>query len=61
MIDKEKLNRETPLDIFFEYLSENYPDRYPTEEMLSDFKRGKRVGILEIQRFLESIVEPKGE
>ena len=61
MIDKDKLNRETPLYIFWDYLKENYPDKFPMKEELSDFQRGKKVGNIEIQRFLESICEPKGD
>jgi len=56
MIKKEKLNKETPLFIFYEYLKENYPDRYP-EKLSSEWDMGKKAGIIEIARFLESIVE----
>ena len=61
MVDKEKLTGETPLHIFLDYLEQNFQDAYPLNEELSEFKRGRYAGIIEIERFLVSVCRPKQE
>ena len=61
MIDRDDMNKETKLQVFLDYLRENYPDMYPLNEDVTEFKRGHYAGIIEIQRFLVSVCEPTKE
>ena len=46
---------ETPIYTkdLLKILKERYPDVYPTEENLTDFTRGKFVGVIELIRELD--------
>ncbi len=59
MIEREKLTGETPLFVFLEYLKQHYPDKYPLAEELTEFKRGKTAGTIEMQRFIDDVCRPK--